>query len=110
MVGFPKALNSKFDYEFIRENFPIEKWRPAFQDLLDERMQWFNMGKIDSPEKGITDKTHKVIENPASDDRPAEYYQYELREDPACKMFRLGFTADEVNEVLILIKDESIYD
>ena len=100
MVGFPKTLNSKFDYAFIRDNFPPEQWKPAFQALLDERMQWFNTGKLDGPDKGITDSTHKVVENPASNGQPVEYYQYELQEDPACKMFRLGFTADEVNEVL----------
>lgn len=100
MVGFPKKLNSKFDYEFIRENFPREQWQEAFQALLNDRMQWYNVGKLESPDKGITDATHKVIENPDQGDQQTEYYQYELREDPDCQLYRLGFMVDEVTEIL----------
>lgn len=100
MVGFPKRLNSKFDYEFVRENFPREQWQQAFQGLLDDRMQWYNTGKLDSLDKGITDATHKVIENAGQDGQQAEYYQYELREDPDCQLFRLGFTVEEVTGIL----------
>jgi hypothetical protein len=96
MVGFPKTLNSKFDYEYARENFPREQWQPAFKELLDGRLQWYNIGKLDSPDKGKTDATHKVVENPGQDGQQAEYYQYELQEDPDCLLFRLGYMVDEV--------------
>ena len=100
MVGFPKKLNSKFDYEFVRKNFPREQWQPIFQSLLDERLQWYNVGMIDSPDKGITDDTHKVIESINPNSQQPEYYQYELREDPNCQLYRLGFTVEEVINIL----------
>lgn len=28
MVGFPKHLNTKEDYMYIKENFPTEQWKP----------------------------------------------------------------------------------
>ena len=46
MVGYPKYLNTKADYEFVRANFPKEKWEGAFQSLLDTRCNWFNHGEI----------------------------------------------------------------
>ena len=100
MIGFPKNLNSKFDYEYIRGNFPKEKWIGLFQNLLNERMQWFNIGKLDKKEDGITDDTHKIIENQEQGEQLAEYYQYELKEDQNCQLYKLGFTVKEVESIL----------
>ena len=52
MVGFPTALNTKADYEYVRANFPAEQWQPVYQDLLDTMYDWFNMGTTDG---GTTD-------------------------------------------------------
>lgn len=30
MIGFPKHLNSKADYLYIRENFSKDKWKPYY--------------------------------------------------------------------------------
>ena len=63
MKGFPKHLNSKQDYIYIRENFPDEQWKPVWQGLLGGQKNWFCVGKLDSKEAGITDSTHKIIES-----------------------------------------------
>ena len=46
MVGYPKYLNTKDDYEFVRKNFPKDMWQSAFESLLDTRRDWFSEGEI----------------------------------------------------------------
>lgn len=100
MIGLPKHLNSKVDYLYVKDNFPRKEWAEKFQNLLDERMQWFNIGKLDKKEDGITDDTHKIIENQEQGEQLAEYYQYELKEDQNCQLYKLGFTVKEVESIL----------
>ena len=96
MLGFPKHLNSKADYLFIKNTFPREKWETTFKASLDERLQWFNVGKI--TDTGLTDSTHKVITNDMNGETVK--YQYELREDQNCSLYRLGFTVEEVEGII----------
>ena len=98
MIGLPKHLNSKDDFIYVKENFPKEKWIGLFQNLLDERMQWFNVGTLTDNEPGIEDDTHRVVTCNTTDGE--ERYQYELKENPNCNLFRLGFTVEEVVEII----------
>ena len=101
MQGFPKWLNTREDYIYVKENFPPEQWKPVFQSLLDERMQWLNTGLLKNEADGVNDETHKVVGGDSDmPDTPAQYYQYEFKEDPNCRMFKLGFTVDEVEQLL----------
>lgn len=97
MQGFPKYLNSKADYLYIRDNFPKDKWQPFFQSLLDDHIQWFNTGEIAG--EGVTDDTHKVVANEMNGE--THKYQYELKEDVNCVLYRLGFTVEEVEKLLL---------
>ena len=76
MKGFPKHLNSKQDYFYIREKFPSSMWKPAWQALLDGEKNWFCTGKLESKEDGVKNRTHKVVEV-TNHDGETEYYQYE---------------------------------
>lgn len=96
MVGYPKSLNTKEDYEFVRKNFPKENWRKDFQDLLDTRMDWFNVGALEKGESGVVDDSHRIV----ADEQTGEKYQYEYKENPNCRMKALGYTADEVEKIL----------
>lgn len=100
MKGFPKYLNTKADYEYIKENFPKEQWQPHWQSLLDERKNWFPTGQVESEEAGITDDTHKVVKYEDMDGGTATYTQMELQDDPHCTLFQLGFTVEEVEAAL----------
>lgn len=31
MVGYPKSLKTKEDYEYVRNNFPKEMWKKIFR-------------------------------------------------------------------------------
>lgn len=97
MVGYPKFLNTKEDYEYVRANFPREQWEPDFKALLNERYEWFNLGEIE--DEGVTDDTHKVVED-KRDDETVVRYQYEYKENENARIYRLGYTVEEVETIL----------
>ncbi len=97
MVGYPKFLNTKEDYEFVRANFPKEKWKADFQSLLDTRFDWFNEGEIEG--EGVTDDTHKVVEG-KQDNETVVRYQYVYKENENARIYQLGYTVDEVKAIL----------
>ncbi len=94
MVGFPTTLNTKADYEYVRENFPVEKWKPAYQDLLNTMHEWYNTGAI--LEIGVTDDIHRVV----IDEQKNTKYQYEKRINENCKLLRIGYTEEEVKAII----------
>lgn len=99
MRGFPKRLNTKFDYLYIRENFSADKWAPAWRALLSENKNWFFTGKVKNESDGLSDSNHRV-EAGKSVDGETEYYQYEYMVDPSSDMVKMGFTEDEINDAL----------
>nr|DAX39339.1 MAG TPA: hypothetical protein [Caudoviricetes sp.] len=92
MRGFPKHLNSKQDYLNCLQDYPAET-KAALKQLLNNRFMWFDTAILDESQEGITDETHRVIE---SDDVKI---QQELKEDSNARLFRLGFTVAEVEEL-----------
>jgi len=100
MIGFPKYLNSKQDHEYIKTHFPREQWQPHFQALLNTRVSRLNVGKLKSKQEGVADENHEVIAIDDENGQPVEYYQYEFKEDPNCKLFKLGFTKEEVEKIV----------
>lgn len=99
MKGFPKYLNTKEDYEYIRANFSEDQWKPAWQKLLDEQKNWYPTGDLASKEVGLTDDTHRISEEQQTDGT-VKYIQLEYQDDPGCKLARLGMTKDYVEKVL----------
>lgn len=99
MKGFPKHLNSKYDYEYVRKNFPREEWEPLFQGLLEEKKAWFCTKKLDNDELGYKDDQRKVVEC-ENTDGAKERYQYELLDNPNSTMILLGYTESEIRGFL----------
>ena len=77
MVGFPKYLNSKDDYLYVRDNFPREQWLPELQKLLDTMYGWFYVSTLVDGNAGVTDDTHKVE---TMDDGSRLQYEYRVNE------------------------------
>ncbi|MBR3722094.1 MAG: hypothetical protein IKN12_04940 [Selenomonadaceae bacterium] len=101
MQGYPKHLNTKEDYLFVKENFPKEMWKKDWQALLDSRQNWFFVKDLPYKLSGIEDETHKIVENTDMDGgENITYSQYELRDDENATIFRLGFTVAEVEAAL----------
>ena len=97
MQGFPKHLNSKFDFEYVRQNFPKEKWQPLFEELLAGQKVWLCVSELAG--EGITDDTHKIVES-ADTNGTIKKYQYEYVNDANCLMLRLGYTEQEIINIL----------
>lgn len=99
MKGIPKQLNSKQDYIYAKENLDESYWKPLFQDLLDSRFNWFYEKYLDSKEQGIEDETYKIVENQKED--KTTYLQYVWQENKDAKIYRIGFTVKEVEDILL---------
>jgi len=104
MKGFPKHLNSKFDYYYIKDNFPESKWKPYWQLLLDDRFRWMDDHELEDPSEGIVDETHRIEErtstNPETGEEVTVYIQQEYKKNPGSNFWRMGFTLEEVEEAL----------
>ena len=101
MKGLPKHINSKQDYLYVKNNYAKEYWQPLFQALLDTRFEWYFVEDLPIGKEGISDATHKVVENHSTEEgEETTYSQYELRENPNAKIYRLGFTVEEVEAIL----------
>lgn len=100
MKGYPKTLNTKADYLYVKDNFPKEMWERDFQDLLASQKDWITTGTVSSIEGGVTDATHQVIEEVSEDGSTVTYLQQELQDIPTAKIFSLGFTPEEVQSIL----------
>jgi hypothetical protein len=103
MKGYPKNLNTKEDYEYVRQHFPADQWKPDYQKLLDSEKDWFFDSVLDDAESGIEDATHKVMTSESegeNGEKITTYAQYVLKINPTCKLLRLGFTEAEVQEAL----------
>lgn len=98
MRGYPKNLNTKKDYEYVRANFPAEEWKPDWQKLLDTMKDWFFEGNLESKDDGVVDETHKIVESGQGEEKT--YAQYVLEVNPTCKLLQLGFTEAEVMAAL----------
>ena len=94
MVGSPKYLNTRFDYEYVKENF--NNWREYWQELYDSRMIWQAVELVGD---GIEDDTHRVIQSQDIENNPIAIQQV-LEVDANAKLFRIGFTESEVAEEL----------
>ena len=98
MMGFPRVLTTRFDYDYIRANFQPNEWRPAFQKLLDGEYIWQMIGELAAGDAGITDETHRV--ETSERDGIVSCYQFVYTVDLSCAMLRAGLTHDEVMKML----------
>lgn len=102
MQGYPKHLNTKADYLYVKEHFSKEMWEKDWQALLDSRKNWFFVKDLADKASGIEDDTHKIVENKSMGDGEEKitYAQYEFKEDENATIYRLGFTVEEVEAAL----------
>ncbi len=100
MQGFPAALNTREDYEYVREHFPAEQWKPAYQALLDTASDWFFVKTLEEGEEAPEGDQYKIVKGQAISEETQPDTLYEFRENPDAKIFRIGFTKAEVEEAL----------
>lgn len=93
MKDMPKVLITKQDYLNCLEIYP-EQTKVELQKLLDDRFVWKKIGEVNNGECPIIDDTHKINEE------EDVLCQYELVEDKYSKLFIIGFTVKEVEELI----------
>lgn len=87
------SLNTKQDYINYLSINPTEAQK-ALQLLLDTRFVWQTTAVLAKDVTGVTDETHRVIgEEP-------ERMQQVYIEDTNAQLFRLGFTVEEIRELI----------
>lgn len=100
MKGFPASLNTKEDYEYIRDKFPTGEWKPAYQALLDTASDWFFVKNLEEGEEAPAGDNYKVVKGQTTGEETQPDALYEFRESPTAKVFQIGFTIEEVKEAL----------
>ncbi len=99
MRGFPKWFNVRQDVLNCLEEFPAQM-KAKLQDWLDNRFVWQTSGEILEGEEGITDATHRVIEEQDMGTESTRRFQQELAEDKNSHLFRVGLTVEEAEEII----------
>ena len=94
MEGPARYLNTRYDYEYVKEH--QDNWREYFELLYSDRLIWDNVELV---EDGVTDATHRLVQSQDEEGNPV-MIQQELLLDVNCKLFRLGFTVEEVEIIL----------
>lgn len=99
MRGFPKNLNTKEDYLYVKEYFSEDLWKPQFQFLLDSLNDWFFERKLEDNEPIPSGDNYKVVEAQENDEDQRKSL-YVFKENPDAKLYRLGFTKDEITNYI----------
>lgn len=100
MKGEPKHWNTKKDAMVALNRWPT-RTKKYLQTFLDGVEKWMIDHKLKDDEEGITDDTHKIREiKDEETGEVTERYQLVWKQDPNCKLFRLGFTTEEVQEII----------
>lgn len=102
MNGFPKYLNSREDVDNMKDLCPKET-AAYLQTLLDGRFVWTVTGELTEGDDGLTDDTHKVVE----EDRDGQVVRFQMarQEDPSAHLYRLGLTVEETEAIVAAAQD-----
>lgn len=66
----------------------------TLKDILNDRFKWQVVKVLLTKEEGIEDEAHLIIES------ENEILQSELQEDENSKLFQLGLTVEEAEEII----------
>lgn len=98
MNGLSKYFNTKQDYLNCVEAYPQEM-KDRLQALLYERFVWVDRGEIQAGDIPMEDDSHRIVV-----DEEGKKCQMELVEDENARIFQLGFTVAEVEELIAGLK------
>jgi hypothetical protein len=100
MRGFSKVLNSRQDYENVINDFGYTpKVKRAYQGLLNTAKKYeFDKELAAESDRTGPEPEYKVMTQ--EEEGEEKIVQFKLVDNPNGKIFRLGFTVDEVQEVI----------
>ena len=95
-MEYPRILATKSDYEFVRQNFPKNMWKKDFNNLLETEYNWFFIKVLEDNEEIEQNFVQKIVTDPQTGVRSL----YIWKQDPNCKLLQLGYTEQEVINIL----------
>ena len=95
-MEYPRILATKSDYEFVRQNFPKDLWEKDFNNLLETQYNWFFIKVLEDNEEIEQNFVQKIVTDPQTGVRSL----YIWKQDPNCKLLQLGYTEQEVINIL----------
>ena len=100
MVGFPKHLNSRQDYENIVKDFGYcLEVKAAYQALLNTDKHYVRDRELgDDEQPDGSEPKYRVLNE--GQNGTTKRVQYKLVDNPNSKLKQLGFTPEEVLEVI----------
>ncbi|VEJ46067.1 hypothetical protein [Bartonella vinsonii] len=109
MREYPEHLNSKEDYLNMLEYDKLETLK-RLEQLLEMRFDWVCIKELGEGEEGLEDEKHKVcVEKEMPLDFETSFvekrYQYELQESEYSPLNSLGFSVEEVEQLIKENKD-----
>lgn len=101
MVGFPKQFNSREDYDNVVEDFGyIPDIKRVYQGLLNTAKHYVFDRELSPNEDPDGPEPNFIVIEEGQEDETIKRTQSKLVENPDGKIFKLGFTVDEVQEVI----------
>lgn len=95
-MEYPRILATKSDYEFVRQNFPKDLWEKDFNNLLETQYNWFFTKVLEDNEEVEQNFVQKIV----TDSQTGVRSLYIWKQDPNCKLLQLGYTEQEVINIL----------
>ena len=100
MRGFPQVLSTKEDYMNCMKVWP-EETKGILRSLFADRFAWTEAGELAEGDAGIEDASHMVVIKDSPEGVESVRVQMELSVDPNARIYRMGFTDEEAEELLI---------
>lgn len=101
MRGIPTVLNTREDYEYLKENFDKDVWVPKFQELFDTSFMWVFERDLQPNEPDLVDdnvRKMQVSVDPESGKTVRSIYLF--RPNNNCKLLQIGYTREEVENII----------
>lgn len=105
MIGFPRWINTYQDVLNLIEAGYYSEIASFLQTLLDSRMVWKDLWRLDDGASGIESDMYRVVERVSVEDPTTiERWQQELVEDENCRLYRLGMSVEDAERLITMCK------
>jgi hypothetical protein len=101
MKGYPKSLKTWADVEYVTNNFERDEWRSDVENLISDAAvyMWVPSNQLGSDEEGVTDDTHKVVEDEVCNEETGVFesvnMQYVKKLNLQCLLAHMKFCETE---------------
>ena len=103
MRGCPRTFATKQDFLNGIATYP-EETKAELRRLIAGRFEFVSTDELSEGEDGIEDENHQVITSNETDQKTGEQVQkriqLEKRESENARLFRLGFTLEEAEQLV----------